>query len=233
MSAAFGLFRLQQVDSRINRIETRLASIREILGNDIELQEALKQIKTAEADQRDSEQAQQKSEQEAHSQQVKIQQAESSLYGGSVHNPKELQDLQADIVSLKKHLANLEERELEAMLKTEAAQTALQNAQANMEKIQARLGNEHHQLLGEQFSLTHDLMSLQSERSATTNEVLAEMLMVYEDLRMEKRGVAVAEVSENSCDACGSTLSPSVQQSARRATQLVYCPSCGRLLYAK
>ncbi|MCL5612105.1 MAG: C4-type zinc ribbon domain-containing protein [Chloroflexi bacterium] len=233
MSAAFGLFRLQQVDSRISHIETRLAKIQEILGNDTELREALEQIKAAEADQRDSERIRQKAEQETHGQQIKIQQAESSLYGGGVHNPKELQDLQADILSLKKHLATLEERELEAMLKSEAAQTVLQTAQASMEKIQARLGNEHRQSLDEQASLMRDLKSLQSERSATTNEVVAEMLTVYEDLRMERRGVAVAEVSENSCGACGSTLSPAVQQSARRATQLVYCPSCGRVLYAK
>lgn len=232
MSASFGLFRLQQVDSRISRIETRLAKIQEILGNDAELREALGQIKAAEADQTNSERIQQKSEEETHSQQVKIQQTESSLYGGSVHNPKELQDLQADIVSLKKHLANLEERELEAMLKTEAAQTALQATQVGMKNIQAHLANEHRQLLDEQASLMRDLKSLQSERSATTNEVLAEMLAVYEDLRMEKRGVAVAEASENSCSACGSTLSPAVQQSARRAAQLVYCPSCGRILYA-
>ena len=232
MSASFGLFRLQQVDSRISHIETRLAKIQDILGNDTELRDALEQIKAAEADQLDSEQIQRKSEQEAHSQQIKIQQAESSLYGGNVHNPKELQDLQADIVSLKKYLSNLEERELDAMLKTEAAQTALQTAQANMEKIQIRLGNEHRQLLDEQASLMHDLKSLQSERSATINEVAAELLTVYEDLRIERRGVAVAEVSENSCGACGSTLSPAVQQSARRAAQLVYCPSCGRILYA-
>lgn len=232
MSASFGLFRLQQVDSRISHIETRLAKIQEILGNDTELRDALEQIKAAEANQLDSERIQQKSEQEAHSQQIKIQQAESSLYGGNVHNPKELQDLQADIVSLKKYLSNLEERELDAMLKTEAAQTALQTAQANMEKIQTRLGNEHRQLLDEQASLMHDLKSLQSERSATINEVAAELLTVYEDLRIERRGVAVAEVSENSCGACGSTLSPAVQQSARRAAQLVYCPSCGRILYA-
>lgn len=232
MSASFGLFRLQQVDSRISHIETRLAKIQEILGNDDELREALEQIKAAEADQINSERGQQKSEEEARGQQIKIQQAESSLYGGNVHNPKELQDLQADIVSLKKHLATLEERELEAMLKAEAAQDILKNAQANMEKIQARLGNEHRQLLDEQASLTHDLKSLQSERSATVSEVAAEMLAVYDELRIERRGVAVAEVSENSCGACGSTLSPAVQQSARRAAQLVYCPSCGRILYA-
>jgi hypothetical protein len=233
MSASFGLFRLQQVDSRISQIESRLAQIQEILDNDVELQDALARVKAAEEEQLDSERAQKKSEDEARSLQIKIQQAESSLYGGAVHNPKELQDLQADIVSLKKHLTSLEERELEAMMKTEAAQSVLQNAKADVKKIEARLGDEHRKLIDEQSSLMRDLHSQQSERQATISEVAAEMLTTYEELRVERRGVAVVEISDNSCGACGSSLSPAVQQSARRAAQLVYCPSCGRILYAR
>lgn len=42
-------------------------------------------------------------EAEAEAQKIKIEQTEASLYGGSVHNPKELQDLQREVASLKKH----------------------------------------------------------------------------------------------------------------------------------
>ena len=51
-------------------------------------------------------------EAEAEAQKIKIEHTEASLYGGSVHNPKELQDLQRDVASLKKHLTTLEERQL-------------------------------------------------------------------------------------------------------------------------
>ncbi len=44
-----------------------------------------------------------------------------------MQNPKELQDLQKDIASLKKYLFTLEERELEAMIKAEDAENDLQN----------------------------------------------------------------------------------------------------------
>src|SRR5258708_11934770 len=118
MSAALGLFRLQQVDSQVSQIEARLAKIRAVLENDEDLNAALAQAEEADAKQGDLERVQRKWETEAQSQQIKIQQAESSLYGGSVRNPKELQDLQSDIASLKKHLALLEENELEAMIQT-------------------------------------------------------------------------------------------------------------------
>ncbi len=232
MSAAFSLFRLQQVDSRIMRIEAQLAKIRETLSNDAELRAVMDEVQAAEVEQADSEHTRRKSEEDAQSLQIKIQQAESSLYGGLVKNPKELQDLQADIVSLKKHLATLEERELEAMARVETADSNLSSAQEKMKQIQARLGSEHKKLLEEQAALSSDLGNMSRERQAAVSAVAQEMLAAYNELRQEKRGVAVAEISDNACGACGTTLTAALQQNARHTAQLIHCPSCGRILYA-
>ena len=232
MSAALGLFRLQQVDSRIDQIETRLGKIREILANDSEIQVAMEQVKIAETKQHESEHSRQISEEEARDKQIKIQEAESSLYGGGVKNPKELQDLQAEVVSLKKHLASIEDQELEAMLRVEAAQADLLSVLDDLKQIQTRLGDENKKLIADQESLSRDLADLQAERNATISPVDTIILKTYETLRIQRRGLAVAEVSENACRACGTTLNAALQQSARHATELVYCPSCGRILYA-
>ncbi|HEX2696684.1 MAG TPA: C4-type zinc ribbon domain-containing protein [Anaerolineales bacterium] len=232
MSASLGLFRLQKVDSRIGQVEAKLMKIREALENDTELRGAMEQVKSAEVSQFDSERARRTSEEEAKAQQIKIQQAESSLYGGAVRNPKELQDLQADIVSLKKHLTTLEDRELEAMATVEKAQATLQTAQEKLEKIQVQRGDEQRKLIDEQESLSHDLESLKTERHAAIETIAGEMLTTYESLRRERRGVAVVEISDNACGACGTTLTAALQQSARHMNQLVHCPSCGRILYA-
>ncbi len=232
MSASLGLFRLQQIDSHIAQIETRLAKIQQTLEDNAELQAALTQVKAAEEEEHNSERAQHKSETEAKDQQIKIQQAESSLYGGAVRNPKELQDLQADIASLKKHLSALEEHELEDMIQTESAQAAVKKAHDDLDLVQARLGNEHRHLFDEKESLTNELNRFQLERAAAVSAIAAELLKTYEDLRVQRRGVAVVEISDNACGACGTTLTAAVQQSARHAPELVRCPSCGRILYA-
>lgn len=231
MSAALGLYRLQQVDSRIGQIEARLDKIREVLENDEELRGAMTQVETAGAEKLGAERARQKSEQEAHDQQLKIQQAESSLYGGSVKNPKELQDLQADIASLKKHLSTLEERELESMLQVEAAESGLETARKHLDEIQSRRGDEHRTLLAEQDSLTRDLESLQSERQAAADPIASQAIRTYEELRQDKRGVAVVEINDNACGACGTTLAAGLQQNVRHAENLILCPTCGRILY--
>jgi predicted nucleic acid-binding Zn-ribbon protein len=231
MSAAFGLFRLQQVDNRISQIEARLAKVHEALENDSELQLALGQVSQAEQEQRSAEQSRREAEHEAQGLQVKIQQAESSLYSGSVHNPKELQDIQAEVVSLKKHLATLEERELAAMLQVETAEASLQTVESGLKQTRARFTSEYGKLNADLESLRRERNDLDEERQAAVSAIPAELLSTYEELRQQRRGVAVAVASDNGCSACGTTLTAAVQQSARHSPQLVHCPSCGRILY--
>jgi predicted nucleic acid-binding Zn-ribbon protein len=232
MSAALGLYRLQQVDRQIDRAQSQLDVIQKTLDNDVELREALNRLEQAKAEHHHARHAVQMAEAEAESQKVKIEQAEASLYGGSVHNPKELQDLQQDVASLKRHLAVLEERELEVMLKADAAEKSLQSAQAELKNLESRLGDQHHKLLDDQGSIMKDLERLSEEREAAVTPIESHLLETYQALRQQRRGVAVAEVSDNSCSACGTTLTAASQQSARSTKQMVHCPSCGRILYA-
>jgi predicted nucleic acid-binding Zn-ribbon protein len=232
MSASLGLHRLQQVDRQIDQTRSQLEAIRQTLENDIELREALDQMENAQSSNHHAHHDLKNAEAEVEAQKIKIEQAESSLYGGKVQNPKELQDLQKDIVSLKKHLALLEERELEAMMQAENAENNLQNAKTNLELFQARRGNEHKKLIVDQSALTVKLEQFTEEREAALAPIESSMLQIYEYLRRQKHGVAVAEVHDNSCASCGATITASLQQNARSQKQLANCPSCGRILFA-
>ena len=232
MSAALGLYRLQQVDSQIDHIQARLKTIQQTLENDVELRAANEQFAVAETKQNQAERALKFSESEVEKQRIKIEQTEASLYGGRVHNPKELQDLQKDAASLKRHLDTLEERELEAMLAMENAENELQSAKTKLELIQARLNDQHRDLTTESETLRRDLETLNSERQAVVKDIASQALSVYDQLRQQKRGLAITTIADNSCEACGTTLTASQQQSARSASQLFHCPTCGRILYA-
>jgi len=232
MSASLGLHRLQQVDRQIDHASSQLDNIRQTLKNDVELRMSLNQMETAKADHHHAHHELKNAEAEVEAQKIKIEQAESSLYGGRVQNPKELQDLQKDIASLKKYLATLEERELEAMIKAEETENNLQNAKTNLELVQARLGSEHKKLIADQAAWSVKLEQLADEREATLAPIESALVQIYENLRQQKHGVAIAEVSDNSCASCGATITASLQQNARSQKQLAHCPSCGRILFA-
>jgi uncharacterized protein len=232
MSAALGLYRLQQVDSQIDQIQSRLKVIQQTLENDVELRAATEQLAASEQKHKEAEKALKQSEAEVTKQSIKIQQTESSLYGGHVHNPKELQDLEKELASLKRHLQTLEERQLEAMLDAESAEEEWQHAKAQLEHVQSRLGQQNGDLIQESALLHKDIDRLNSEHQAVISDIAPNTMNIYKQLRQQRRGIAVATVSDSSCAACGTTLTPSQQQSARSTSQLFYCPSCGRILYA-
>jgi len=232
MSASLGLHRLQQVDRQIDHARSQLDNIRRTLENDVELRDSRNHLETTQSDHHRANHALKNAEAEVEAQRIKIEQAESSLYGGKVQSPKELQDLQKDIASLKKHLSTLEEHELEAMMKAESTESDLQNAKTKLELIQARLGSEHKKLIEDQTAWSIKLEQLADEREATLAPIESSVLQIYEGLRQQKKGVAVAEVSDNSCASCGATITNSLQQNARSQKQLANCPSCGRILFA-
>ncbi len=118
------------------------------------------------------------------------------------------------------------------MVKLESLEQSVQAARTELETMRSRLGQDNRHLLEEQAALLRDLASLQTERQAALGAVDPRMLRAYDALRQDRRGVAVVEIRDNSCSACGTTLTAALQQSARHAAEVVYCPSCGRILYA-
>lgn len=233
MSAALGLYRLGEVDKHIDRIRTRLDNIQKTLDDDAEMKSARQLYENANGDYLQAQHGLKNAELDVDNLRIKIEQAEASLYSGSIKNPKELQDLQKDVASLKKHLATLEERQLESMLLSETATTNLEKAKNDLDLVQAKLGNDHKKLIEEQTDLIRQMESLGQEREAALAPIESPLLTVYEDLRKQKRGVAVAEVDDGACAACGTTINAALQQTARSQKQLAHCPSCGRILFAR
>lgn len=232
MSQALTLYRLQQIDHQLDRDRARLESIQKILGDDAILAEAIRQAEESGMERKTKELMLKKAEAEVNDLRIKIEQTEASLYGGSVRNPKELQDLQNDAASMKRHLVTLEDRLLDAMLAAEEAQQKDDRCQQALAGIRSGREDQTRSLIEEQAGLNKDLQKLNTERQAVTGSLAPELAALYEELRRQRRGVAVTDVRENACGACGTTLPPAQVQAARSPSQLSRCPSCGRILYA-
>jgi predicted nucleic acid-binding Zn-ribbon protein len=232
MSAALGLYRLQQVDSQMDQAQMRLRAIRQILENDKELRAASDQLAAAAVKLKNAEGQLEQCELDVEKQRIKLQQTDASLYGGHVHNPKELQDLQKDVASLKRHLETLEERQLGAMDVAETAEKEMQKASAILESIKSSRGAQFRELTIENEAINKDLEKLSAERNAVMNDLASQAVTIYDQLRKQRRGLAVTIITDGSCAACGTTLTQSLQQNARSASQLYYCPTCGRILFA-
>jgi predicted nucleic acid-binding Zn-ribbon protein len=164
-------------------------------------------------------------------QQIKIAQTESTLYGGKVRNPKELQDLQKDIASLKKHLAVLEDQQLEAMMNAEEKDAETNEAQRQLNLAQATFAEKSSGWSGQKTEFLRLLERLKAERTTATPPVQPEYMQTYDNIRKRKSGIAVTSARDGSCTVCGATIRPMELQAARTAQDLVFCTTCGRILY--
>lgn len=232
MSYSLHLFRLQQVDRQIDQIHKREIEIDQLTGNSSEVQKADAIFHSFEGQYQNLNLEISKIEDSIQSKKIKIEQSESSLYGGKVSNPKELQDLQTEISSLKKSIAQLEDDLLNKMIELEKIELARNNSISDLEKVKAGLITRNAGLLGEKTASQAKMVNLLDERKAIIEQIDNEQMGIYENLRSKKSGVAVSEIIENVCSVCGSELTPAEWQASRKSKSLVFCSSCGRILYA-
>jgi predicted nucleic acid-binding Zn-ribbon protein len=231
MSQSSNLYRLQQIDSQLDLAQTRLQEIETALRENAALQRALEDHRAAEENLKGEQQTLYHAEVAVGDQRIKIEQSESMLYSGKVKNPKELQDLQNEVAALKRHLTVLEDRQLESMLTVEEAESTLKNASIVLDDTRARSSENQSRLRGEQSSLVVQVQRLEIERQAAASAIQPQDIDLYEQLRKQRRGVAITRIADKTCSACGTTLTPALIQSAHSPNQLTRCPSCSRILY--
>ena len=231
MSQPFKLFRLQQIDSQLDRARIKLVEIETALSQKEELLQA--QIFAHDAEQKlHLEQKRlKKAEEETQSQHIKIEQTESTLYGGKVKNPKELRDLENEAGSLKKYLTVLEDRLLEAMLSVDDAISTYTHSQTAFNTIKINMSERNNRLEEEKLNILSEVERLEKDRAVAVASILSTDMLLYEQLRQKRHGVAVTQVIEQTCSGCGATLNASLLQSALAMNQIICCDSCGRILY--
>ncbi len=232
MNLAFQLARLQKMDTELDQISLRQKEI----TNQIEDETIVNEVKQRQNDKQDELnvilKALKKIEDKNNQFQLKLQEDEHALYGGKIKLPRELQDLQNDIASLKKQISAQDEDQLNTMMKVEEIENELEILQKELVEAQSIFATKVAGLKGEFASLEKKKQNLSAEKDAAIQNVDPANLEKYEALRKTKRGLAVAVVADQACTACGATLTPADWQAARSPSRLVMCSSCGRILYA-
>ncbi len=231
MSQISILYRLQQIDAQLDNARNLKQNIETELSDNSQLEDAERKVTQAQQKYQAEQKRQNEAENRSYAVRVKIELSESSLYGGKIQNPKELQDLQNEIASLKRQIITLEDNELEAMMAVEEADAGLTHAKGAMSEVQAKQVEQNARLNGELTRLQGLIERLESERNATLPPISPGDLSLYDQLRKSRNGVAVAKISSRACGACGTTLTAALVQSTQLTGQLVRCPTCGRILY--
>ncbi|MBN1219093.1 MAG: hypothetical protein JXM69_09195 [Anaerolineae bacterium] len=231
MSRVQRLYRLQSLDSELDKTKQRLADIAARLGESNALKEAGQATKIADQNLHKIRTKMRDLDLEVKSLSQKITQQEKLLYGGRNLSAKEASNLQDEVESLKRRRSQREELLLEAMVEAETAEAQLAQAQTALSSIQAEWTVDQEELVKTQSELEAKVADLLEQRPGLVSGVEVDDLEEYEDIRPLKGGIAVALVKDGACQGCGMAPSRSKIQRARAGQELTYCGGCGRILY--
>lgn len=232
MNPAFQLSRLQKIDSEIDQITRRQLEITALIADDSIVSEVKNRISELDAGLAVDARNLKKIEEKNNQLQLKLQEDDHSLYGGKIRLPRELQDLQNEIASLKNQIAIQDEEQINSMLRVEDLEKSRLILLKELAEAESVFATRVAGLKGENSSLEKKKENLLTERGAAIQNIDPSAIEKYESLRKTKRGLAVALAADQACSACGSMLTPADWQAARSPQQLVTCSSCGRILYA-
>lgn len=231
MNETFNLYRLQQLDTqRLQRLK-RIKRIDQIIASDIAVQKAQKRIDLAQVQHTEKEGVLEDYINQVSEKTLKLKQTQAKLFSGKISSTKELQDLQAESEALTRTIRTLEDKQLDAIHQVEITQAELDDARLAMKNLLNEQATENSVLLGEREKLRLQLPKINSQREALRTQIDDSLLDEYSAIFKNKGGIAVAEVLEGSCKACGFDLSPTDLQQAANPGVIVKCKGCGRILY--
>jgi|FLYN01.1.fsa_nt_gi predicted nucleic acid-binding Zn-ribbon protein len=233
MTQAEALYQLQEIDLRLARAQKRLQEISALLGDNQAVMKAQAQVSQAQQRLAPLQTSVRNLELEIQSNKQKIQVTDEQLYSGRVKNPKELQDMQQEIQSLKKRNEELEDHLLETMIAVEEAEAALAGATSQLQQVREAWESEHGQMLDEGAQLESQIAALRQQREQALKSVEPEYQKLYQNLRAKKHNQPIAVLSGNSCGVCGVEQTLAIVKSVRQGQELVYCMSCGRILVGR
>jgi uncharacterized protein len=233
--AQLRLLDLADIDAELGRLEHRRrglpehAELSQLEQRDRELRD---EIATLEATEGDLKREQSKAEADVEQVRTRIGRDRARLDAGQVNSPRELENLQSEIESLLRRQSDLEDVELEVMERREAAQTRLAQAaedrKAGSSDIQAVTARRD-EILAE---LAEQQAKAAARREAVVAEEPADLVDLYEKLRVQHGGVGAAALRRGQCQGCHLTLN-TVDLNAIRAAapdEVVRCEECRRIL---
>jgi predicted nucleic acid-binding Zn-ribbon protein len=151
---------------------------------------------------------------------------------GLITNPKDLERMQSELVSLERRINDLEDAELEVMEQLEDAQRRLDELTAQVAVVDEQIAERTATRDEAVADIDKQLGEVAGQRQQTVADLPEELLGLYTRLREQKGGVGAAALRARSCGGCSLQLNSSeLADIAKTPSDVVLrCEECNRIL---
>lgn len=229
VNAALDLARLQEVDTRIATLTADVTAAESLVRRDPDLERARDAAAAAERERHSREKDAAAGEAEVNSLQARITTLDRRLYGGSVHNPQDLLEIQREVEVLRSRRSDAEDRALAQLTEAEEAAAVERAGLENLRDAEARRATQVAPLEERLNRLRADLVEAQGDRERIAASVEPRALELYRRVA-QQRTPAVVGIAGDSCGGCHLPLSNQERSAVRAGAAITQCSNCDRIL---
>jgi len=161
----------------------------------------------------------------------RIKKDEARLSSGNA-TPKELEQLQHEVESLKKRQESLEEIELEIMIRNDAVIARSNTLTTDLSSLQTLKDEISGRLQSATDEINQVIAEKNTARNAVANKIEKALLDLYEKIRGNGGGVGAAALVGNKCNGCNLAINAVEMERIKSLAkdELLRCEECRRIL---
>lgn len=152
------------------------------------------------------------------------------LYGGAVHNTRELEGMEKKVLSMRAEQSAIEDNILTIMEELEKDEFKSSELGRETEAEQERLQQVKTQAQKDMQLARQELDDLNKRCESIMQRVEAPLLQKYRELKAKMHGQCISLVQNSFCGICNVSLPSAFRARILTPGQLVFCENCGSLL---
>jgi predicted nucleic acid-binding Zn-ribbon protein len=224
------VIQLQSLDQRLSEAQREIDALPKLLAQaEKALDSHLRKLEADRAATAANQNERKQLEGEVQVQQQKISKFKDQMLEARTN--EQYRAFQNEIDYCQKEIEKAEDRLLDLMSEYEPLDQNVKAAEAALQQEQQQVSAEQ-QRVRQRCEADRQLLSkLKQERQQLVARIAPKVYKSYERLRRKWVDICVTEAADERCLACHLTLRPQFFQDLKLSEQVMFCESCGRILY--
>jgi predicted nucleic acid-binding Zn-ribbon protein len=226
------LLDLQNVDIRLNDVRSRLAKFpKKLAESDARIAASKADLDASKAAQLATVKDRKKYELDVDSWKDKVRKYRDQT--SQIKTNESYRALLHEVQMAEDEIAKAEDRLLEQMVASEEYDRRIKASEIALKDVEQVERVQRSTVEADRAVAEMDLADLNAERTRAIAEIPENLLDHYDRIVKKHKGVALAEVRNEKCGACGMIVRPHVIQEMRRAdsAEMFHCETCTRIIY--
>ena len=148
-----------------------------------------------------------------------------------VKTNKEYQAVLKEIELIKAKSGEREDEIISTLEEADRVRGEVKVKEAALEEYRQEYEKERKTVEAELGNLDNELLILRQKNDEIRKQIAGDILRRYESILGLRNGIAVVEVWKEVCRGCHMNIPPQLYNELPKATELISCPNCNRIIY--